>query len=176
MEKKLNELASEVRSYFDDLAQSSTLIGYDGVNDHFLSLGIEEIVNKPDLDFGDGYGLVMEMIDGKLSGKHRNDSGASAAIGLWFLKHVTAKDYTERANVTDETYRVGMQFMAKMKMDQEQMYEAGGEPAGQVIHYFDLDDVDTDVAGPVGDQYWGYRFEFMVKKEGVLHYDEELWV
>jgi hypothetical protein len=175
MPNELNDLASELHAYIDALAQSSTLIGYDGNNSLFLSMGIEEIATKPQLDFAQGYGLILEQIDGQLSGKHLNDCAVGSAVSLWFLKHVKADDLQTRKTVCNEAFRIGMHFIGKMKFDQEQVYEPG-DPSGVLFKTFDLNNVSYDVAGPVGDQFWGYRFEFNLMKEGKLDYDEGNWV
>lgn len=175
MQKEINNVATELHNYFEALAQSSTLIGYDGTNGYFRSMGIEQLVQTTNLAFGNTFGLVLEMIDGKVTGKNRNDASVGAAVGLWFLSFAPKDDHEKVQEVQNAAFTIGTQFLAKIKKDQEAIYDEGDIELS-IVHYFDLNSIDFDVAGPVGDQLHGYRFEFMLRQEGRLVFDESKWV
>lgn len=168
--REQNNLAKELSDYFESLATSSTHIA----EGNYLEMGSEEMATKgANIDFHGTFGMVYEPIDAIISLKNLRDTTLRAAVGLWFLKFAPKNDFSARQLVQEEAYRIALQFLARIRKDQEDYLK--GDESLAITNRLDMNDVEVNLTGVVGDQHYGYALEFKLVNDGEVVYTAEEW-
>lgn len=170
--REQNNLASELNNYFESLATRSVHIAAG----NYIEMGAEEMAEKgANINFHGTFGMVYEPIDAKISLKNLRDTTLRAAVGLWFLKFAPKNDFAARQLVQEEAYRIALQFLAKIRKDQEDYLKDPDNESLAVTNRLDMNDVEVNLTGVVGDQHYGYALEFKLVNDGEVVYTAEEW-
>lgn len=168
--REQNDIAKALADYFELIKTSSVHIP----NANYVAMGAEELAMKGvNLNFGGQLGMIYEPPDFSISGKNLRDATLRAEIGLWFVQFAAKDDFAARLLVEQNAYRVAMQFLARMKKDQEDYLK--GESSLAITNRFDLSNVNLNLTGRIGDYHFGYVLEFALQNDGHITYTSDDW-
>ena len=159
---------SQYEAYFkDEIAAKCPEIAHTEVSKRFSLMTIEEVFAAVATDLKmSNFCLVLDRYEGQLTlqnidNPHKNIRGAFQVLKRW------DNDRKTKAALLDEAERIGMKIITKMLHD-----------AAQRLFFKNLEysDVPMIEVGPILDNCFGVRFEFMLYEQQNLVYQPSEWL
>ena len=165
--------------YFKELAEQHYLILHDDdTRRSFYRANIEELLDglkDAKLSFPC---LVLDSQSGQVSGQSGffDNPWDNTPGAFTILKKVKQSDFDDENTVLDATKQIGFDIIARMKLDFTK--KVTRDDGSIKLYYFNPSSVRYYKVGPLNDQEFGYRFEFLIGSpmEVGLGYVADRWV
>lgn len=99
--------------------------------------------------------MVEDSSDGVLSLESGNYADEYNTV--WFLDKVKLNDSPDRRRAQNLCFSLGLKYFKQLKKD--------GRDFGDVAYGFESSKISFSRVGPIGNQYYGYAFSFIVRNE-----------
>ena len=164
------DIASYI-SYFEKLASEHTGILHSSEQKHFFMMDINELLSAAN-SVAQYPAIVLLKLSGKIADKADDNPLHQVEGGFLVLDHCkSVDDFASELSIFQNTFQVGMQFIARINHDQE----SGGELTSLAVTGFNPDLVRWEMIGPVFENHFGVMFRFPVNLIAELGYDSEKW-
>ena len=164
------------KEYFENLATQNKAIAHNAETHHqFFCVDMDE-VEEDSFNYGscdiNNWTMVLEDMTGRFSGDDSEHLNVVTFGAFLILKKCELGNRTQERQIMDDAFRIGKQFLAKMKKDQRQY---NGLANDNVMAHFKPSSVTFQKLKATFDNAFGYRFEFETGKGEILKHDEADW-
>jgi hypothetical protein len=162
------------RQYFEALAAANINIAHnEATHKQFVCVDMDEVEESvfEKLDLSQ-WCMVLEDLTGRINGADAEHLAVSANAAFLIFKHVKEGDRDQERIVLNDAFEIGKQFLAKMNKD---MYDYDPVNFDNIMVNFNPNAVRFEKLKAIGDNCFGYRFEFEYSKYEQLAYDDSNW-
>lgn len=164
------------REYFEYLATKNRAIAHHPENNNqFFCVDMEE-VDEETFNYGScdisKWTFVLEDMTGRISGDTQEHLNVVTFGAFLILKKCEQGNRQQEREILDDAFKIGKQFLAKMKLDQRQFNALNND---HVMAHFKANSVTFQKLKAVFDNAFGYRFEFETGKGEILKFEDEDW-
>jgi hypothetical protein len=164
------------KEYFEDLATKNKAIAHNAAtNNQFFCVDMDE-VEQDTFNYGgcdiNNWTMVLEDMTGRFSGDDSEHLQVTTFGAFLILKKCPLDDRAAERQIMDDAFKIGKQFLAKMKLDQKQY---NGISNDNVMSRFKPASVTFQKMKAIFDNAFGYRFEFETGKGEILKHDAADW-
>jgi len=168
---------TEFHSYFKELAKAIPEIRHQDEKPRFTRMSVQAILGqaKSGLDMNQMC-LILETPDGDLSGESMDGASILFSSAFLLLQHCPQGDLDKQTEIENAAHQTGVKLVKKMLAD------SGADPGEDYpmngpypLDGFDLSTVAFDAVGPLFDNSYGYRFEFIIYNHLNLDHNPGEW-
>lgn len=150
-------------AYFKELAEQHVVLLHDDATKHsFFRANIEELIEGLPGSKISFPCMALDAQGGQLFGQNSFFDGQwdNVASAFTILYKVTQGDYDDENEKLDLAKTIGFDIIARMYNDFKT--KAAWEDGSLKLYYFNPNTVRYYKVGPLNDQEYGYRFEFII--------------
>jgi len=161
-----------MKTYFQQLASLHTGVRHSGTERHFFR-SIDHFLNEDSNNQAFYPAVVMDSIEGQITGDHADDKIDMMRTGILFIKKVSDVDSDQEIDEAHLSMKVlAFSFVARMEADALACRESNLK----FLQEFNPLAVTYKYYGPVFDQCFGVLLAFSLGQIAEFDYDPNIWL